>query len=389
MRFEKEPRVALVHDWLTGMRGGERCLEVFCKMFPEADLYTLFYSPQKISQTISSHSPVVSVLQRLPFAGKYYRHLLPAYFLGIKDLGKKLDAHHCLENYDIVISISHCAAKNIEVPDSVVHLSYCLTPMRYLWDQYDAYFFHSPFEPAIRRVIALLKRWDVARSDSVTKFVAISKFVESRIKRAYRRDAQVIYPPVRTDWIESRSPGERGEGFLCVNALVPYKNIHIIIQAFNLLGLPLTIVGNGPQKKYFKKLAKPNIEFLDFVSDKELALLYRKSRALVFAAEEDFGMTPVEMQAAGRPVIALGRGGSLETVCSEGSYPTGIFFFDLSVDSLCEAVQAFIEREEEFTANNCQKQASQFSCERFEREFWDLLDTVMPGTFQRAKRAVA
>lgn len=378
MRFEKELRVALVHDWLTGMRGGERCLEVFCKMFPEADLYTLFYLPQRISQNIASHTPVVSVLQRLPFVAKFYRYLLPVYFLGMRDLGRKLEARHGLENYDLVISISHCVAKNILVPDSVVHLSYCLTPMRYLWDQYDAYFSQSLFEPAIRRVIASLRCWDVARSDSVTQFVAISRFVELRIKRAYSREAQVIYPPVRTDWIESRSPGERGEGFLCVNALVPYKNVHIIIEAFNRLGFPLMIVGNGPQKKYFKALAKPNIEFLDFVSDKELALLYRKSRALVFAAEEDFGMTPVEMQAAGRPVIALGRGGSLETVRGEGTSPTGIFFFDLSVDSLCEAVQTFIEREEEFDVRNCQKQASQFSCEKFEREFLDLLKAAIP-----------
>jgi len=369
-------KVALVHDWLLGMRGGERCLGVLCSMFPQADIYTLFYDSKNIVPEITKQNVTVSTLGRLPFVKHYYRHLLPLYPYAMRGLTKKLARANRLEGYDVVISVSHCAAKNITTPDSTLHICYCLTPMRYIWDQYDAYFSGKRLEPLIRRVVRGMREWDVERAAGVNHFIGISDFVKDRIARVYQRPADVIYPPVATDWIQPREEEGSGEGFICVNALVPYKNVQIIIEAFNTLQLPLTIVGTGPEKKRLKRLANKNIKFIDHLSDAELAKLYQRSRALIFAAEEDFGMIPVEMQAAGRPVICLGRGGALETVNSGPTEPTGVFFSELSSEALVEAVQYFIDQEAIYTVNNCIRGAAQFSEDRFKKEFLGILEKV-------------
>ncbi len=218
-------RVALIHDWLTGMRGGERCLEVFSDLFPEAELYTLFYNPKQITPEINSLNPSVSSLGKLPGVSNYYRTLLPLYPSAARDLGRKLARSHAERPFDLVLSISHCAAKNIPIPNGVFHLSYCLTPVRYLWDKYDAYFAGKKFEPLIRPIAKQLRNWDSEGALSVNQFIAISEFVRARIQRVYARPSAVIYPPVRTDWIKPRLEGEQGEAFLCVSALVPYKNV--------------------------------------------------------------------------------------------------------------------------------------------------------------------
>lgn len=363
------PRVALLHDWLLGMRGGERCLEVLVDLFPEADIYTLFHRPNSVVPSIEARLRGVSRLGRLPGVGAYYRHLLPIYGLGTRDLSRQLAQQH----YDLVISVSHCVAKNVAVPPGAIHLCYCLTPMRYIWDKYDDYFADHWGEPAIRRLVEPLRAADREGAAGVHRFVAISDFVRARIQRLYGVDADVIYPPVRTDWISPRVSGERGSGFLVVNALVPYKNTDLIVDAFNTLGYPLTIVGRGPEERELRRRARSNIRFIPAASDEQLAALYRSADALVFAAEEDFGMTPVEALAAGRPVICYARGGVLETVPPRVKDPVGVHFSELSPEAICEAVEQFVHRQDEFTVDNCTSQAEVFSLTRFVSELSSVL----------------
>ncbi len=236
-------RVALVHDWLLGVRGGERCLEVLVDFFPDADVFTLFHNPASMSETLKRPKVVASCLNKLPGVKHYYRHLLPFYAIGVFDLERKI----AKGNYDLVVSVSHCVAKNVRTPPGVFHLCYCLTPVRYLWDQYDVYFGKKRIEPLIRMIAERMRTWDTSSAQRVHRFIAISKFVRTRIARCWGRDADVVYPPVRTDWIRPRAEGDLGEGFLCANALVPYKNVELVVRTFNELKLPLTIVGSGPE----------------------------------------------------------------------------------------------------------------------------------------------
>ncbi len=394
--------VAIVHDWLVGMRGGERCLEVIASLFPSADIFTLFYEPAGISEQINRHRIVPSRLNSIPGVAGCYRHLLPIYDLGIRELSRKIAGdgapatNGTFAKYDLVISVSHCVAKNIRVPQSVPHLCYCLTPMRYLWDQYDAYFGGRPLEPAIRMLLGGLRRRDVTRAAGVTKFVAISRFIRERIQRCYGTDSTVVYPPVRTDWITpATGPADDSAGFLCASALVPYKNVGAIVQAFNKLGFPLTIIGEGPEGLALRRSASANIKFIDRVSDKELARHYSESKGLVFAAVEDFGMVPVEMQAAGRPVIALGHGGALETVIAPGSQAaensrqTGVFFADAEPSTIISAIDDFMGRQPEFSVDNCIKQGHSFSKARFVDGFIGALDGLISGDQLKAVRCSA
>ena len=373
-------RVALIHDWLLGMRGGERCLEVLCSMFPDAEIYTLFYDARGVSSCINERPVTASPLNRLPGVKRYYRGLLPLYPLAAAALGRSLARRHAERPYDLVISVSHCAAKNVPTPAGVPHLCYCLTPVRYLWDQYQSYFAGRWYEPLVRMVAAPLRRWDVRAGAQVTRYIGISRYVSERIKRYYGRAAGVVYPPVRSDWIQPAAANSVGEGYLCVSALVPYKNVDLIIRAFTdprslAAGRTLTVVGSGPEGAKLRELAAgcSAIRFLERLTDAELAKLYRESAALVFAAEEDFGMVPVEMQAAGRPVICYRRGGALETVRER---ETGIFFDEMSVDSLLEAVAAFDSRKPEFKVDNCLRNARSFSLLRFVSAFDDELEQL-------------
>jgi glycosyltransferase involved in cell wall biosynthesis len=357
-------RIAIVHDWLLGMRGGERCLEVVCRDYPQADIFTLFHDPRGVSPVINGQVRGASVLNRLPLSRRVYRYLFPFYPQGIASLNKQLRAGA----YDLVISISHCAAKNID-SGAVEHLSYCLTPVRYLWDQYDAYFAGRPIEPVVRALLPKMRRWDIEGSRRVSRFAVISEFVRERVRRVYGLDSEVVYPPVRTDWINPRMEGEPGQGFLCANALVPYKNTHLVVEAFNRLGLPLTVVGTGPEERRLKSIAKSNIQFIGNVSDPRLADYYRRSKALIFSAEEDFGMMPVEMLAAGRPVIALGKGGAAETLTPE----TAVFFENPEIGEIEQAVRDFLDNEDRFKVEACKKRAAIFSLERFRLEFAEFI----------------
>lgn len=370
-------KVALVHDWLTGMRGGERCLEAFLSLYPDADIFTLLHVPGSTSAIIDERVHTTSFLNSLPKVHRYYRTLLPLYPSAIKSFS--------FEGYDLVVSLSHAAAKNISVPSGVPHISYCFTPMRYIWDQ--AYTYFGSLTPSLWPVLSQLRRWDVKGSEGVTHFVAISRFIEARIRCFYRRRSTVIAPPVDTSWITS-STGEPGEAFLYAGALVPYKRPDLVVQAFNQLGEKLYVVGTGPELGKLRAMAAPNITFRGYVSDNELSDYYRRCRALVFPAKEDFGMIPVECMAAGRPVIGLNRGGVAETVKGvqvgsitpqfEGA--TGVFLRereDPTVSGLTEAVTFFMRHEERFSVQACRDRALLFSPATFEERWNGLVEELM------------
>ena len=328
-------RVVLVHDWLTGMRGGEKVLEMLCEAYPDADLLTLFHVPHSVSPAIERLHPRTSVLQHLPGIRRFYRYCLPLFPTVIEQFD--------LDQYDLVISTSHCAAKAVVKTGRARHLCYCFTPMRYAWDQFDAYFGKEQVGTlanwALRPVLDSLARWDAGTAGRVDRYVAISQHVASRIRRYYNRDALVIYPPVDTGFYcpDDTTPDNF---LLIVSALVPYKRIDVAIEASRISGVPLRIAGDGPERERLMTLAadkQANVEFLGAISNDEIRDLYRHASAVLLPGEEDFGIVPVEAQACGRPVIALARGGALETVVDG---VTGI----LVNDSTPEAFAAGIAR---------------------------------------------
>ncbi|HYR38357.1 MAG TPA: glycosyltransferase [Methylomirabilota bacterium] len=349
------PRVALVHDWLTGMRGGERCLEVFCELFPEADLFTLLRVPGSVSETIERRRITTSFIQGMPGAAQRYRHYLPLFPAAVR----RFD----LRGYDLVLSSSHAVAKGVRVPPGALHVCYCFTPMRYVWDLYGEYF-GARAGPLTRAVMpplaAWLRRWDRRTAAGVHHFVAISRFVADRIRRAYGRPAEVIYPPV--DVARFRVEEGPGDFYLVVSALTPYKRVDLAVAAASKLGRRLVVVGSGPEEARLRSLAGPTVELLGWRDDAEIALLYSRCRALLFPTVEDFGITPLEAMASGRPVIALGQGGALETVVGPGGGEpaTGIFFERQSVEDLAEAIQRFESDSPRFEPKALRRRAEAF-----------------------------
>ena len=348
-------KVALVHDWLTGMRGGERCLEVFAELFPAADLYTLLHVPGSVSPAIESRRIVTSFIQRLPQAERRYRHYLPLFPAAVRAFD--------LSGYDLVLSSSHAVAKGVRVPPGALHVCYCFTPMRYVWDLYDDYFgARSPLATrlAMRPVAAWLRRWDRRTAAGVHHFVAISRFVADRIRRAYGREADVIYPPV--DVSRFRVDEGPGEFYLVVSALTPYKRVDLAVEACNRLGRRLLVVGSGPEEPRLRALAGPTVELLGWRDDAQIAELYARCRALLFPPLEDFGITPLEAMAAGRPVIAFGEGGARETVVGlgEGEPPTGLFFARQRVEDLTEAIRRFEACAPQFEPKALRRRAEAF-----------------------------
>ena len=366
-------KVALVHDWLIGMRGGEKCLEVFCELYPDADLYTLIYTPQNVSPTIRRMHVRTSWLNRLPAAPQYFRYLLPLFPHAIENLK--------LTGYDLILSSSHCVAKGI-FPHRSLHVSYIFAPMRYVWDLHDAYVSGSQsligrFGLSVFR--SYLQRWDVRSSARVDYFVAESQNIASKITQFYQRPSKVIYPPV--DLKRFSISAEIQPFYLIVSALVPYKRIDLAIEAFNALRLPLKIVGGGPLRRSLELRAKANIEFLGWLDDVKVAELYASCQALIFPGEEDFGIVPLEAQASGRPVIAFKRGGLLETVigldemdeAAAQASPTGVFFTDQSAENLIAAVRQFERHRDRFEPEHIRAHARQFGRDRFKREMADYI----------------
>ncbi len=361
-------RVALVHDWLTGMRGGERCLEVLCELFPDAPLFTLLHVPGTVTPTIERRRIVTSFVQRLPRAAARYRYYLPAFPLAIS----RFD----LSGYDLVLSMSHCVAKGVRVLPGALHLCYCFSPMRYVWDLSDDYF--GPGHGMVARVLgppvaAALRRWD-RKTAGVHRFVAISQHIAARIRRAYDRPADVIYPPVDVQRFAIAEAAD--DYYLVVSALVPYKRIDLAIGAANRLGRRLVVVGTGPEHSRLRALAGPTVTFLGWRPDDEIAELYARCRALIFPAVEDFGITPLEAAASGRPTIALAQGGALETMVgldASDASPTAVFFAEQTVDSLSDAISRFESAETRFDGKALRERAEAFDRPMFKQKLGDYI----------------
>lgn len=355
-------RVALVHDWLTGMRGGESVLESVLDLFPGAEIFTLVYVPGSVSPWIEARPIHVPAIGRLRIAGRYYHYGLPL----MPALVERLD----LRGFDLVISISHCIAKGVRPPPGVPHLCYCNTPMRYVWDQYDAYFGPGRAPVPVRAAMALaapwLRAWDRNSSRRVTGFVANSRHVQDRIRRFYDRDAEVVHPPV--DVGRFHPADEREDFYVCLGALVPYKRVDLAVDAFNRLGRRLLVVGDGGERKRLQARAGPTIEFTGRISDERVTELLGRARGLVHAGVEDFGITLVEAQASGAPVVAYAEGGALETVVTERETPnetchTGVLFERQTPESLAEAILRLESRS--FAPDALLASADRFSTERF------------------------
>lgn len=322
-------KTALVHDWLNGMRGGEKVLEVLCELYPDADIFTLLCEPDKISPLIRNRRITTSFIQKLPLARRYYRNYLPLFPAAIEQFD--------LRGYDLVISSSHCAAKGVITAPGTRHVCYCHTPMRYAWEQYHEYF---PSERLgllqrwfIPTAMSRLRLWDAATANRVDAFLANSAHVARRIKKYYGRESTIVHPPV--DAARFRPAEKTEDYYLVVSALVPYKRIDRAITACNQLGVPLRVVGNGPERERLQKLAGPTVRFQPPATTEQLTDLYGRCRAFLFPGEEDFGITPLEAMASGRPVVAYGVGGALETVIDG---VTGLFFGEPTAESLAAAI---------------------------------------------------
>ena len=355
-------KLALVHDWLTGMRGGEKALEVVCERFPDAELFTLVHIRGAVSPVIERRRIHTSFVQHLPGAQRFYRNYLPLFPTAIEGFS--------FDRFDRVLSLSHCVAKSVVVPGGVPHLDYCFTPMRYAWDQFDAYFGPERLgtlgSAAMRPVMRHLARWDKETAGRADRYVAISHYVAGRIHRYYERVASVVYPPVDTDFY--RPDGSTPEPFaLIVSALVPYKRIETAIDACDRARVPLKIAGDGPERRTLEAYARGRAEFLGRVSDDDLRALYRRASVVLLAGEEDFGIVPLEGMACGRPVVALGRGGALETVVPG----TGVLVDDMSADAFADAVAEAMSTR--FDAGAIRAHAEQFGRERFGDELEALI----------------
>jgi glycosyltransferase involved in cell wall biosynthesis len=348
-------RVAIVHDWLTGMRGGEKVLEVLCERFPSAEIFTLLHVRGSVSPTIERHAIRVSGLQRVPGAFRSYRRYLPLFPFLIEQFD--------LDRFDLVISSSHCVAKSAIAAPGAVHVCYCHTPMRYAWDQFDAYFGPERLgrlrSALMRRVMRRLARWDRETAGRPGRYLTNSQHVAGRIGRYYNREAKVVYPPVDTAfYTPDTAPAERFA--LVVSALAPYKRLDLAIGACALAGIPLKIVGTGPERDVLQRQADGSVEFLGHLPDAEIRSLYRRAAFVLLPGEEDFGIVPVEAQACGRPVVALARGGALETVLPGR---TGVLVDEGTAEAFAAGIDAALKTD--FDPAVIRLHAERFGRERF------------------------
>ena len=370
-------KIALVCDWLTGMRGGERCLEAVCELYPQAEIFTLVHFSGQVSGTIESHEIKTSYIQRLPGDLKKFRRYLPFFASAMK----RLD----LGGFDLVVSFSHCVAKGVKAPPGAPHICYCHTPMRYAWHMRDAYLrnFGPVKKAAANFLLDRLKRWDKKTSACVTEFIANSQNVKSRIKQAYDRDAAVIYPPVDCERF-ALSSADDGY-FLVVSALVPYKRVDIAVEAFAGLKHKLLIVGTGPQLETLKSIAARrnagNIRFIETAADEQVTEFMQKCTALLFCGEEDFGIVPLEAQSCGKPVIAYGKGGALETVIAlennSAADVTGLFFSEQTPGALAQAVETFEKNRQKFRPQACRQNALRFDKPVYKSNMKAFIDAVL------------
>ena len=360
-------KIALVHDWLTGTRGGEKVLRELALLFPDATVYTLFHFPGTVPGEIERLEIRTTFLQRLVSPASDYRRLLPLFFPAAESWN--------LEGHDLVISSSHCVAKNAKKGSGAVHVCYCHTPVRYLHDQFDDYFrARSGWSRALGRAARLpLAAWDERAADRVDAFLANSENVRGRIRRLYGRDAAVVFPPADTAFYAPGPPAVRN-GFLVVSALAPYKRLDDAIEAANRNRWSLTIAGFGPEERRLKRLAGGTVRFAGTPGDEDLRSLYRSAEAVLMPGEEDFGIVPVEAQACGTPVVALGRGGATETV-ADGR--TGVLYAEPGPDGLVGGIERL--RRLRLDPRDAVGNAARFSREQFRDGFSRALESALRG----------
>jgi glycosyltransferase involved in cell wall biosynthesis len=360
-------RVAIVHDWLTGMRGGEKVLQAICEIYPDATLFALVRVPGTVSDTIERRDIRTSFVQRLPRPGRFYRHYLPLYPAAVEMFD--------LDRYDLVISSSHCAVKSVITRGDARHVCYCHSPMRYAWDQFESYFGPDQVgrwpSRALRPVMAALARWDASTAGRVDRFVANSQYVAGRIRRYYNRGSIVVNPPVDTEFYRpDQGRAQSGAGALVVSALVPYKRLDLAIEACRLARIPLRIVGRGPEEVSLRKLAADSpVEFLGWRSDDEVRELYRSADVVLLPGTEDFGIVPVEAQACGTPVVALAQGGACETVVDG---VTGALVPRSDAPLFADAIRRIIDRP--LDRGVVRRHAERFSIAQFKTGFAAAVD---------------
>jgi len=371
-------RVGIVHYWLVRLRGGERVLEVLADMFPQADIFSLVLDPKALPAPLRSRKFTTSFLQKIPGIRRHYRKFLPLFPLALEQFN--------LDKYDLVISSESGPAKGVLTRPHTCHICYCHTPMRYVWDMYHQYRSTAPGGALGRAFYSIaasyVRQWDHAASARVDYFVASSHNAAFRIAKYYHRSAQVIYPPVN---VNSFSVGTCVDDFyLIVSPLVVYKRVDLAISACNAMKRRLVVIGQGELMRTLKKMAGPTITFLGYQPDDVVRNHYQRCRAFIFPSEEDIGLTPIEAQACGRPVIAFGRGGALETVV--GGFPTssfapesstGVFFAEQSAESLAGAIRFFEANENRFSPALIRRQAERFAMPRFKAEMYAFINARM------------
>ena len=358
-------RMMIMHDWLDTWRGGETVLAELCRMYPDADLFSLvdFLEPAD-REKLDGRTARTSFLQWMPFSRRHFRSFLPLFPRAVESLD--------VGRYDVILSSSHAVAKGVRTRPDQLHLCYCYTPMRYAWDLRDQYLQQVGLAQGLRgaiarRVLRSIACWDRRTSSRVTDFITISHHVSERIRRCYGRTSRVIYPPVTPPRAAQASTRDT---YVTVSQLVPYKRVDLVVAAFEKLrDRELVVIGEGPERARVERLAGPNVRVLGRVSDEERDRWLGRARAFVFAAEEDFGISPIEAQGAGVPVIAFARGGCVETIRGlDQAAPTGVLFPDQSVEAVVDAVRLFEANEARITPEACRRNAERFSSAYFRSE---------------------
>jgi len=365
-------KIAIVADWLVTYAGAEKLLANIISCYPEADLYSVIdFLPPKEREFLANKEAHTTFIQKLPFAKKHYRKYLPLMPLAIEQLD--------LSKYDLIISMSHAVAKGVISGPDQLHISYILSPMRYAWDLQHQYLKEANLDSGIKGFLAKktlhkMRIWDQRTANGVDNFAAISKYIARRIMKSYRREAKVIYPPVE---LNKFTPGDKKENFyLTASRMVPYKKLDLIVESFSQMpDKKLIVIGDGPDFKKVKSKAKNNIEILGYQSTETLIDYMKRAKAFVFAAEEDFGITPLEAQATGTPVIAFGKGAALETIRGlDHEKPSGIFFKEQNINAIVQAINAFEKQQDSLTVDNCVANATRFSPEIFKSQFTKFIE---------------
>ena len=356
LRFS-QPRVAIVHYWLVAMRGGERVVERLLDLFPQADLFTHVYDEKAVSAKIRKAKVTTSFISRLPFAQRKYQYYLPLMPMALEQFN--------LRGYDLIISSESGPAKGVITDPDSLHVCYCHSPMRYLWDHYHIY--RRDAHPVVRAVMPFayhrMRQWDVSSSARVDRIAANSSFIRNRVRKSWRREAEIIHPPVDTTLFTPSAKVE--DHYLWVGQMVPYKRPDLAVEAFNRTGQPLLMVGTGAMLPKLRAQAKPNIRFVERMNFDDLRRAYATCRALVFTAEEDFGIVPVEAMASGRPVLAFGRGGVFDSVEPGVS---GLFFAEQEPHSLIDGIQEMEAWLPHFDPADAVEQSNRFAPEVFDRK---------------------